>query len=129
MEKVEDPKMDVDWVKEQININKIYFDTNMSKVPHKSMKNIDNVADILNKYPKAKISIVGVADRRGSAKANQKLSLKRAKAVQGILKKLGVAESQMKLNPIGEVDSSTKTKADLWMNRRVEFKFLEALSH
>ena len=81
--------------------------------------NLSNVAAELKKNSEAKVHIVGYADANtGSPELNLKLSEARAKAVQEVLKKYGVAENQMIVEWVGD---TVQPYEDNDMNRVVLF--------
>ncbi len=87
---------------------------------------LENVAKVLNRYDKTKLSIIGHTDSVGDANYNQQLSMQRANSVanylQGTsvdanrLQTLGMGESQ----PLASNDSAQGRKE----NRRVELRII-----
>jgi len=86
------------------------------------VRTLDKVADILNKYPKSTIHIVGHTDSRGSSDYNYSLSSNRAKAVATHLERMGVAYNRISSEGAGESSprASNETEAGRQLNRRVE---------
>ena len=85
---------------------------------------LDAIAEVMNKYPKATFAIGGHTDNTGSAALNLRLSNKRAIAVRDYLVKNGVDATRLEAKGFGEgfpVDSN-KTRAGKANNRRVEIK-------
>jgi OOP family OmpA-OmpF porin len=70
------------------------------------------------------IYVDGYTDNQGSKAYNKKLSIKRAKAVQKKLTKLGVDAKKVKIAGHGESKpvESNKTKGGRMKNRRAELK-------
>ena len=87
-------------------------------------KELDVVADFLNKNPSVKVSIEGHTDNTGSDKINQPLSEKRAAAAKAYLVSKGVAEDRMVTSGYGSTQpvADNKTAAGRQKNRRVEIK-------
>jgi outer membrane protein OmpA-like peptidoglycan-associated protein len=87
-------------------------------------KELDVVADFLNKNPNVKVSIEGHTDNTGSDKINQPLSEKRAAAAKVYLVSKGVAEDRMSTSGFGSSQpvADNKTAAGRQKNRRVEIK-------
>ena len=80
----------------------IFFQIGSAVVDSKSKVNIQMAADIMKATPDVKYVVNGYADKAtGSAKTNQKLSEKRAKAVYDLLIKAGVSESQVEYKGLG----------------------------
>ncbi|WP_051181760.1 OmpA family protein [Thermithiobacillus tepidarius DSM 3134] len=83
---------------------------------------LDNVADVLNRYPESRVTITGHTDSVGDAAFNQRLSQQRAQAVMSYLASRGVASSRMVAQGMGESNpiASNGTEAGRQLNRRVE---------
>jgi outer membrane protein OmpA-like peptidoglycan-associated protein len=83
---------------------------------------LDNIAEILKAFPKAKLKIGGYTDSTGSAAANKKLSAERADAVQKQLVALGVDASRLEAegygpeHPVCAANDTDECKAK---NRRI----------
>ncbi len=110
---------------ERITLN-VLFDTNKAVVKTKYYKEIQKVADFMEKYPAATAVIEGHTDSVGKVAANVKLSQRRADAIKKILvEKYKIEESRLKAvgfgpkNPIAD----NKTAAGKQKNRRVEAVF------
>lgn len=102
--------------------NNILFDTNSAALKSEAQSNIDQIGDILKKYPEDKINVVGHTDDRGAAEFNQRLSEQRAQAVRLQLISRGVPESRIAAIGMGESQpaSPNTTAAGQAKNRRVE---------
>lgn len=88
----------------------IFFVIGSSKIDAKGMVNINLAAEVMKANPDVKYNVLGYADKAtGSAKYNQKLSERRAKAVYDALVKAGVSESQIEYKGMGG-------SANLWNN-------------
>jgi outer membrane protein OmpA-like peptidoglycan-associated protein len=87
-------------------------------------KELDVVADFLNKNPNVKVSIEGHTDNSGSDKVNQPLSEKRAEAAKAYLVSKGIAADRMVTSGYGSTQpvADNKTAAGKQKNRRVEIK-------
>ena len=68
------------------------FKFGTAEIEPASRKEVDNIAEILKAFPKAKIKIGGYTDKVGDEAANKKLSGERAAAVAAALKDLGVGD-------------------------------------
>ena len=76
----------------------------------------------MQKNTQYNVTLVGYTDDVGSAKNNQKLSLKRAKAVKADLVQRGVDTSRVNAEGKGEADpiADNKTAEGRAKNRRIE---------
>ena len=87
---------------------------------------LKSVSAVLTKFPDMKVRVEGYTDNVGDSKANQKLSLLRARSVAKALSGMGVDKTRIaavgkgKMNPI----ASNNTAAGRAKNRRVMF-FIE----
>lgn len=100
----------------------LLFDTNSSDLKASTMSNLDQIAQILKKYPENNITVVGHTDGDGSDSYNQNLSQKRAQAVAGKLVMNGVPGQHMISQGAGESQpiADNKSAAGKARNRRVE---------
>lgn len=103
--------------------SKVLFATDKFELTDKSKATINDLADILNRYPDTDLTIEGHTDSTGSDSYNQTLSEKRASSVVDFLKLQGVEGERLtavgygKDRPIADnstVDGRTE-------NRRVSF--------
>ena len=103
---------------------KIFFETGSDKLKSSSQNQLDDLVDILNKYPAAHLTIEGYTDDVGTDEANMALSQKRADSVKNYLMSKGISESRLTSVGFGKtkpVDTSKTSKARS-KNRRVELK-------
>ena len=108
-------------------IEGVNFDTNKSTLKPAAMAQLDEVASALKKHPEHRYQINGHTDSVGSEASNQRLSERRAVAVQKYLMSKGVDGKSGQIsstNGFGESDpmASNDTKAGRAENRRVEIK-------
>jgi outer membrane protein OmpA-like peptidoglycan-associated protein/tetratricopeptide (TPR) repeat protein len=71
---------------EMVKINPINFDYNKSNIRKDAAIELDKIVEIMNKYPDMVIELGSHTDCRGSAKYNESLSDKRAKASAAYIK-------------------------------------------
>lgn len=130
--KIGEIKIDTVYIEKGYNLDefKFYgtnFDFNKSTLRYESYPILDNVAEILNKYPEIKLEIHGHTDSYGSNDYNLRLSLKRAEAVRNYLVHRGINSSR--LIPIGLGESfpinSNLTPEERARNRRIEFRVIK----
>jgi len=111
-----------------IRLQDINFDTGKAKIKPESFKILDDVGNILVRWPQLRIEIGGHTDSRGSDATNQKLSDARAAAVLDyILKKFPeLNPNQFTSAGYGELQpiATNRTQLGMAKNRRVEFKVL-----
>ncbi|WP_020676978.1 OmpA family protein [Geopsychrobacter electrodiphilus] len=102
--------------------SEVSFDFNSSRLQPAFERSLDKVADILTRYPRTSIKIIGHTDNVGSEVYNQQLSEKRAMAVGHVLEGRGVAASRIITSGRGESEprATNDTEAGRQLNRRVE---------
>jgi len=102
--------------------SEVSFAYNSAELTPAFHNTLDKVADILNRYPRSTIQIIGHTDSRGSAEYNQSLSEQRAKAVKYYLADRGVDARRIITEGRGESQprASNNTEAGMQLNRRVE---------
>lgn len=115
--KVEDKKV------LDVAMRAVEFQTGTAVITKKSFKNLDEVLNVLKKYPEMNLSIEGHTDNVADDMLNQKLSEKRAKACLDYLVKKGVAANRLTSTGYGETRpvGDNKTAEGRQMNRRTEF--------
>ena len=101
----------------------VQFDTGKATLKSESFRVLNQISDIMFKYPGFKLSIEGHTDNTGSAANNQKLSERRAQACYEYILKRGVPGNQVNYRGYGESKpiSSNNTLRGRALNRRVEF--------
>ena len=106
----------------------IYFETAKATLLPASFVELDNLYDIMVKYPEvSKVEISGHTDWVGNDAYNKDLSQRRAQSVVDYLKKKGVNTSRLESKGYGEEKpiADNNTPEGRQQNRRVEFKILE----
>ncbi len=101
----------------------VQFNTARATLKAESTTILDQVVEIMNKYPKYSLSISGHTDSIGSASSNQTLSENRAKTCYDYLVGKGIATNRMSYTGYGETQpiADNINKAGRQKNRRVEF--------
>jgi outer membrane protein OmpA-like peptidoglycan-associated protein len=111
-----------------IRLQDVNFDTGKATIKEESERVLDEVGDILARWPELRIEIGGHTDARGTDALNQKLSEARAKAVLDYLlnKFPELKPEQFSSKGYGESQPIAPNTTQLGMakNRRVEFKVL-----
>ncbi|MEO1514639.1 MAG: OmpA family protein [Bacteroidota bacterium] len=110
-----------------IRLDRIYFDFDKWDLLPRSFTQLDQLVDLMNKYPSLRIAIHGHTDSRGSDPYNIRLSDRRAQSVHDYLQANGIAEERLASQGFGEsrpIDTNA-TDEGRQMNRRVEFVVVE----
>ena len=102
--------------------NQTAFETNSSDVKSGFNSTMDKLADVVVRYAKTTLTIVGHTDNVGSNEYNQKLSERRAHSVAQYFESKRVNPLRMALSGKGETQpvASNGTEAGRQANRRVE---------
>ena len=111
-----------------IRLQNINFDTGRSTILPESEPVLDEVGNILARWPELKIEIGGHTDSRGSVAKNNQLSKERARAVLGYLLSKFPELDPDQFSTMGygasRPISTNSTELGRSKNRRVEFKVL-----
>jgi peptidoglycan-associated lipoprotein len=106
------------------DFEKAYFDFDKYNIRPDARTALEYNAEVLKRYPEAKILIEGHCDERGTVEYNIALGERRAKAVKDYLVNLGINAARMRTISYGKerpVDLGHNEVA--WQkNRRAEFK-------
>ena len=102
----------------------VQFETGKAELLSSSYAILDQIVDILNKYPDYKVRISGHTDNVGQDAKNQKLSEDRARTCFEYFAGKGIARERMNHAGYGETKpvASNDTAAGRATNRRVEFE-------
>ncbi len=117
----------VEVKKEKIEIRQqVHFATAKFRVLPGSFPLLNQVAQVLNDFPKMRISIEGHTDSVGGEASNMRLSQKRAEAVLDYLVAKGVSPDRMEATGFGPTKplASNKTAKGRAQNRRTEFRIV-----
>lgn len=100
----------------------MHFATSSSELTALDKATVEDVAGVLGKYPKTNVKIVGYADARGNADANQKLGLDRANSVKAALIGKGIDGTRIATGSGGTADpvDTNATSNGQAENRRTE---------
>ena len=98
-----------------------YYPFNVDTLSQTNKDNLQALIAYVSENPKAKITILGNADRMGSESYNLSLSAARAKKVKEYLVSQGVQASRIKTVAYGEVKAKGETEEERALNRCVEF--------
>ena len=102
----------------------IFFESNSSVLKPESYLPLNEVANVLSKYPKIILQIEGHTDSIGSEEDNLSLSNARAAAVLTYLNKKGILPYRLQSAGFGETKpiADNSTNESRMLNRRVELK-------
>jgi OOP family OmpA-OmpF porin len=107
---------------------KVLFETGKAKLKKVSFAVLDEVVRAIEKHPEIiKLQVVGHTDSDGDAKANKRLSKRRATSVMNYLIKKGIERDRLSAVGMGEDApiASNDTEEGKDKNRRVEFVIVE----
>jgi outer membrane protein OmpA-like peptidoglycan-associated protein len=110
---------------EELKVNfqsAILFDTDSYQLKPSSRDELQQMAQVLGKYPETQLVVVGHTDNTGSDAYNQKLSEQRAFAVKDFLVAYGVDAPRLAARGLGETApvAANETPEGRQENRRVE---------
>lgn len=102
---------------------KVLFGFDKAVLTGNAQNNLNQLTNILIKYPDTNIEIIGHTDQKGTNAYNKKLSLRRAGAVSTYLESQQVNHARLLTKGMGESDpvASNDTEDGRSLNRRVEF--------
>ncbi len=102
--------------------SEVSFDFDSAAIKPAFRPSLDKLADVLKRYRKTIVYVVGHTDSTGPADYNQRLSERRARAVADYLVSRGVSAARLRTEGRGESDprASNATEAGRQLNRRVE---------
>ena len=91
-----------------------------------SYKILDQIADLLKKYPEFELQIIGHTDDVGRKASNLELSTDRATSCKDYLISRGITDKRIVVKAEGELKpvQSNATEEGREQNRRVEFKVI-----
>lgn len=102
----------------------ILFPSGSPQIKGPAKESINQISDILKKYPQNRITIIGHTDSTGRASTNQELSEQRARAVKAMMVSRGIPADAIKAVGAGENSpvAPNDTKQGRAQNRRVELQ-------
>ena len=112
-------------VAQKVELNSIYFDFDKSNIKSEAAFELDNLVQVMIKYPELTVSIESHTDNKGPSSYNQKLSERRAKTTMQYVVSKGIDSSRLTADGKGEsnpiLDCSNCNKEEDQLNRRSEF--------
>ena len=118
---IEIERLKDDTLKLSLN-SEVSFDFGKDDVKSAFYPTLDKLSDVINKYDRTVVHVVGHTDSVGSEAFNQQLSERRAQSVAAYMLNRSVAESRLQTEGRGELEprDSNETEAGRALNRRVE---------
>jgi outer membrane protein OmpA-like peptidoglycan-associated protein len=118
---IEIERMKDDTLKLSVN-SEVSFDFGKATVKPAFYLTLDKLAEVLHKYDRTVVHVVGHTDSIGSNAYNQGLSERRAQAVGSYLSGHGVPYNKLRTEGRGELEprDTNETEAGRQLNRRVE---------
>ena len=104
--------------------SKIFFESGSDKLRPSSIAQLDDLSDILSKYPESNLIIEGHTDNTGDAERNVILSQKRCESVKTYLISKGIDANRLSATGFGQshpIDDNN-TASGRSKNRRVELR-------
>ncbi len=100
----------------------VSFDFNKAEIKPAFEPSLNKLADVLLKYDRTVVHVIGHTDSVGSEAYNQRLSQRRAEAVADYLASRGVPRDRLRSEGRGESEprATNATEAGRQLNRRVE---------
>ncbi len=115
-----------DKAKVELAVKAVQFESGKSVLLKSSYKVMDDVADVLKRYPYYSLDMKGYTDSQGEAPANLDLSQRRVKTCYDYLIAKGVKPGQVTAQGFGETKpiADNMNAAGRAKNRRVEFELM-----
>jgi cytochrome c oxidase subunit 2 len=109
-----------------IRLDYVQFETGMNTLTAESKYQLDDLAEILNKYPQLVIEIGGHTDNTGDPATNKTLSQQRADVVKAYLVAKGIGGGRLSAVGYGSAKpaDTNDTDAGRQKNRRTEFRII-----
>lgn len=102
--------------------NEVSFDFDSARLKPAFLPTLDKVANVLSRYDRSVVHVIGHTDSTGSESYNQQLSERRAHSVVDYLAAHGVDPHRLRTEGRGETEprDTNATEAGRQLNRRVE---------
>lgn len=115
----------------KVELDKIYFDFNKSKIRDDAATTLNVLVDLMKKYPTMEVEVSAHTDARGNDQYNLDLSKRRAASTLEYLVSKGIERSRLKSMGYGEMQPLNECikegickEEDYDINRRCEFTIL-----
>jgi len=115
-------------------IKSILFDYNSTTINRESKIEIEKLATLMQKNPSLYVEVVGNTDDKGTEDYNQRLSIKRSRAVVNYLNKKGISKNRFITKGVGESNfiainenpDGSDNPEGRKLNRRVDIKIIKS---
>jgi len=111
--------------KVEVVLNPIYFDFDKSNITARAAFELDNLVQVMNKYPDMVIQATSHTDFRGPAEYNQNLSERRAQTTRQYIISKGIDAGRIMASGLGETNPAVNCnpckEEDHDLNRRSQF--------
>ncbi|MGL6282781.1 MAG: OmpA family protein, partial [Microcoleaceae cyanobacterium] len=101
---------------------RIYFRANSATVDPIYQTTLDEVKQLLTKFPKSHLRIIGHSDRIGTPEGKRRLAQQRGEAVQAALLGMGIQNSRLEVFASEELPKNVKKEEPLLLGRCVTFE-------
>ncbi len=115
----------------QVELDKIYFDFDQSKIRNDAATTLNGLVDLMKKYPSMEVEVSAHTDARGNDQYNLDLSKRRAASTLEYLVSKGIERNRLKSIGYGEMQPLNKcveegicNEEEYDINRRCEFTIL-----
>lgn len=123
---LKEEQVDLTLINGQLSFDlQIQFNTNEAIILSDSYQILNELIDLMHRFPSLKVLVVGHTDNIGEQSDNLNLSKNRALAVRGYLIKNGIDDKRLAIDYKGESEPKFTNDTDIGKskNRRVEFRF------
>jgi len=135
LNRIESPQQNVlnncDSLKKLFSVKNIYYDLDRYTIRPDARPALDELAELMNKYPAIDIITSSHTDSRATEQYNRKLSLQRGGTAKAYLVSKGIAPSRISVEYYGKTRLVNRcyegipcTEADQQLNRRTEFDII-----
>ena len=116
IERLKDDSLKIDIASE------VSFDFDRAEIKPAFQPTLDKVAEVLKRYDRTVVHVIGHTDSVGSEEYNQRLSERRAEAVADYFASHGISRDRLRTEGRGEREprADNRTEAGRQLNRRVE---------
>ncbi|MFC5283302.1 OmpA family protein [Pedobacter alpinus] len=120
-----------DSLKKVFAVENIYYDLDKFFIREDAVNDLNNLYDLMTKYPDIKVITRSHCDSRASESYNRVLSLRRGESAKAYLVKKGIAASRVSVQYYGKsrlvngcTDGVDCSEAEQQKNRRTEFEII-----
>lgn len=118
-------------VRTVFEVSNVYHDFDQPEAQEESKRQLQQLAEIMLRFPLTKVVLSAFADSRGSRRYNEKLARKRVRATSKYLQELGVDKERIEETSFGEEilvsacpDGAECSEEEHQLNRRTEVTLL-----